>query len=155
MIDGRRHHFFSDGPFERTENMPDPFVDFVPAETGIDHGLANRLEPERPELTGQSMAIELAERPESQPDVDRLRGRFAVLHVIRVGMMDIRQEHFVDGEIGSGGRVGHHRPSARRQPLCDDAIVFGPALGAVMLPEIDVTTADRNDRQASWFMVSV
>ena len=70
-------------------------------------------------------------------------------------MVEVRQEHFVDGEIGPGGRVGHHRPSARRQPFRDDAIVFGPALGSLMLPEIDVTTADRDDRQAGRFMESV
>jgi hypothetical protein len=63
--------------------------------------------------------------------------------------------HFVDGEIGRGGRVCHHRPSPRRQPLRDDSIVLGPTIGTLMLPEIDVPTTDRNDRLAGWFVESV
>ncbi len=143
VMEGRRDHFLSDGPFERPENMPDPLVDFAPTETGLDERLANGLESERPELPGQCVTVELAERPESQPDVDRLRCRLAVLDVIGVGMMEVRQEHFVDGEIGPGGRVGHHRPSARRQPLGDDPIVFGPALGSV-----DASRDRRHDRRS-------
>jgi hypothetical protein len=155
VMERRRNHFLRNSPLERTNNPPDPLIDLTPTEIRINHGLANGLESERPELPGQCMAIELAERPESQPDIYRLRCRLAVLEVIGVNMLEIRQDHLVHGEIGSGGGVEHHRPPSRGEPLGDDAIVFGPTLGAVMLPEIDVTTADRNDRQARWFMKSI
>jgi hypothetical protein len=36
----------SDSPLERSENVADPLVHLIPAEAGIDGGLANRLEPE-------------------------------------------------------------------------------------------------------------
>jgi hypothetical protein len=88
-MDGRRDHFLPDGPFERSENMPDPFIDFTPTEAGVYERLANRLESERPELPGQSVTIELAKGPESQSDVDRLRCRLAVLDVITVGMVEV------------------------------------------------------------------
>src|SRR5262249_31184193 len=73
MMNGWRDHLLSDGPFECPDDMPDPFVDLVPAEAGIDHRLANRLESERPELAGRSVSVKPAERPEGQPDVHRLR----------------------------------------------------------------------------------
>ena len=119
VMDGGRDHLLPDGPLERPDDLADPLVDLVPAKAGVDHRLANGLESERPELPGQSVAIELAERPDRQPDVLRLRCGLAVLDVIGVGVTEVRQEHFVDGEIGPGGGVGHRRdvgpsPTTRR-----------------------------------------
>jgi hypothetical protein len=155
VMEGGRNHFLRDGPLERSENMPNPLVDLIPTEAGVDHRLANGLEPERPELSSHRVAIELSERPESQPNTCRLRSRLAMFDVVGIGECEIGQKHFVDGEIGPGGRFGHQGTSARRQPFGDEPIVFGTTLGSVVFPEIDIATADRHDRQASRLVESV
>src|SRR5262249_42390324 len=93
VMEGGRDHLLPSGPLESPQEMPDPLVDLAPAETGVDHRLANGLEPERPELPGRSVAVKLAERPEGQSDVHRFRGGLAVLDVVNVGMVEVGQEH--------------------------------------------------------------
>jgi hypothetical protein len=99
VMNGRGERLFFDGPLERPEDATDPLVDLISAEAGGYHVLTNRLEPTRPELPGYRLAIESAEGPEGQPDIHRLRGRLAVLDVVSIDMFEVRQEHFVDGEI--------------------------------------------------------
>jgi hypothetical protein len=151
----RGDHFLPDGPLERSENVTNPFVDFAPAESGIDHGLADGLEAERPEFPGRGVAVEFAKGSEGQPDVHRLSRGLAILDVVTVRMLQIRQEHFVDGGIRPGGRLRHDRPTAGRQPFGHEAVILGPALGSAELPEIEIPAADRDDGQAGGLMESV
>jgi hypothetical protein len=86
VMERGRDHFLSDRPLERPENMPHAFVDFAPTETGIDHGLADCLKSQRTKLSSQDVTVEFAKGPESQPNVDRLRCRLAILDVVIVGV---------------------------------------------------------------------
>jgi hypothetical protein len=65
VMDRGQDNFFPDAPLEHSENVTDPFVNFIPAETRADHGLANVFESERPKLLCHGMAIEFSERSES------------------------------------------------------------------------------------------
>ena len=156
VMDGGRDHLLPDGPLERPDDLADPLVDLVPAEAGIDHRLADGLEPERPELPGQGVAVELAERPEGQPDVDRLRRRLAVLDVVGVGVIGGRPTSIsltVRSDPEAESAAGE--PSAGGQPLGDEPVVLGPALGGAVLAEIEVPTVEGNDGLAGRLVESV
>jgi hypothetical protein len=60
VMERRRDNRLPDGPLEKSDDSARSFVDFVPTETGVNHRLANRLELERSEVSGRSMAVELA-----------------------------------------------------------------------------------------------
>ena len=51
--------------------------------------MANGLEPDRPELGGQSMAMELAERLDGKADINRLCRWLAVLEVVPIGTLEV------------------------------------------------------------------
>jgi hypothetical protein len=152
-VDGSGDHLFLDGPFEGAEDMTDPFVDLIPAEAGGNHVPTYRLESGRAELPGHRLAIQSAEGADGQPDVHRLRGGPAILHVIGVSMGEIGQEHLVDCEILRPGRyvlgksVGRRggRPSAVLFPLRDDPVILGPAFVRPEPSAVDVSTVQPDD----------
>jgi hypothetical protein len=53
-MDRSRDQLLTGSPLECLHDQPDPPVDLIPAKARVDHRLACRLEPERPELSGRS-----------------------------------------------------------------------------------------------------
>src|SRR5271166_469265 len=82
------------------------------------------------------MAVQLAEGPDCQADVSRLRRRLAVLPIIGVGMMEICETQLIDGGIRPGRRG--REASAVGEPLGQKPVILGPALRGAISAEINV-----------------
>jgi hypothetical protein len=112
-MDGSGDRLVLDAPAEDTDHVTGPTVDFVPAETGIDHRLPNRFEGQRPELLRQGVAVESTKGPDAVTDVVRLpRGR-AVLAIVAVRPLEVGQEQFVDAQVGGAAPFGAGRDLIR------------------------------------------
>ena len=147
-MDGGRDHALRHGPLVAPDDDPDPPVDFRPADTRFDDGLANRLELERPKVPGQLVAIEFSNRLDGISDVENLVRHPAVLDVVGLGPSEERQKHLAVRHVGpiSGARSGEG--SAVGQPLPDDPVVLGPALPGPIFAQVEIPAAEGNDRSA-------
>src|SRR5262245_53109872 len=62
-VDGGRYHFLADAPFEKPLQDADPLVERRPGNTGLNHGLLDRLQARRVEGRRRGAAVKRAERP--------------------------------------------------------------------------------------------
>ncbi len=68
----------ADCPFEAPTDSADPLVDHLPGQAGLDHGVADGLEAQGPEILGGGVAVELADRPQREAVAIDLARRPAV-----------------------------------------------------------------------------
>jgi hypothetical protein len=133
-----RDQLLGDRPLEHPPDLPHAGVDRVPAEPGVGHRLADRLQRQRAETGRLGLAVERSEVPQRVLDVVQLAGGPAVADVMPLGEPPVPEDQLVDRRVRARGvaRPGRGGETPGREVLGDHPVVLGVALGAAELPEV-------------------
>ena len=115
------NQFLRNSPLEHADDPTDAAVDLAPAIACLDHFIADSLEGQWPEGARRGRAVESTDEPQHEANIARLDSRLAILYVIAVGELYVRQDQFVDGQ---GWTLSGLARSAERacRPACISAM---------------------------------
>ena len=131
-----------DRPAKRLPDARHVAVDRRARESRIDHALAARLQPQRPELRRRHRPIQLVQRPHRQSQHRQLARRLAVLPVVDLRVLPVARDHVVDGQ-----HLRRNLPT-RRLPLGDHAPVVLLRCLAAVGTQVDEPAAQLHERPA-------
>ena len=120
-----------------------PFVDLRTPEFGINEGLADDLELQRPELGRRGGSVKSPKGTQGQPDTSGLSGRIVAIHVREVGGDDLVDRSTIGPTVGS--TLG--------QPFGDRPVIGGQTLRSAKFPTIDVSAVETYDALARPFVM--
>jgi hypothetical protein len=129
----------TDCPTKDALDAPDPLVDDVAAQAGVNHLLADRAESQGTEFTGERVPVQLADGPQGESEVAQLARRFAGgITVVLFGVLPEPQEQFIDCQVAASLGIGWRSPAVGF-PLANEADVFGAGQGGPVRAEQHVS----------------
>src|SRR5262249_5009067 len=137
------------GPAEHAFHAADAVVHVVAAPPQGDHVLPHGLQRERAEPGSGGSAVQLAERPEGEPEVVELAAAGTVMDA---GEAPVAEQHRVNGQVSPGGRG---RGGPPHQPLSDQTVVLGAASGRAVPSEVVVLAGEGDDGEAGRLVEAV
>ena len=144
LINRHLNKFVFHPPSEHPADALDVLVDHPAGDVRLDHGVAGRFELQWAEITGRSVAVELAEKSQCRTDAGLFIDGLALLDVVGLGVRPESEDELVDGEIGVlAVPVGSGSGLCGRltgPPLSDAAFVLLVALRAAVLAQIVVAS---------------